>query len=172
MSKKNNRGKDQRYIKFLLDQEKKTAEKKVALKKRKDNAKIRAMEAQMTEKRKAVSRKPKVPPVMGSKVKLEKMLKKSMKALSIGSSAATKSRKIDLAGSDDDSDSDDQQMEGEMDAGQAAALQVPKSHANKVIFKKERQSITKAQEIYLKKEIKRRLKMGSKKDAKKLKRTL
>ena len=129
---------------------------------------MESQESQMTAQRKAVSRKPKVAPVMGSKVKMDKMLKKSMKALSIGSAAATKGRKIDMA-SDDDSDSD---MEGGEQSGQAAALAVRRVLTPKQRIKKERQSITKAQENHLKKEIRRRLKMGSKKEARKLREKL
>ena len=169
MSKKNNRGKDKRYVAFLLKKEQADAVKLGELRKKKANAIIRAMESQMTEKRKTASRKPKVAPVMGSKVKMDKMLKKSMKALSIGSAAATKGRKIDMA-SDNDSDSD---MEGDEQNGQAAALAVPRQTlTSKQRIKKERQSITKAQENYMKKEIRRRLKMGSKKDARKLREKL
>ena len=142
MSKKNNRGKDKRYVAFLLKKEQADAIKLGELRKRKQNAIIRGMESQMTEKRKSASRKPKVAPVMGSKVKMDKMLKKSMKALSLGSSAATKARKIDMAASDDDSDSD---MEGVEQSGQAAALAVPRQQlTSKQRIKKERQSITKA----------------------------
>eukprot|EP00354_Favella_ehrenbergii_P002844 CAMPEP_0170473138 /NCGR_PEP_ID=MMETSP0123-20130129/15086_1 /TAXON_ID=182087 /ORGANISM="Favella ehrenbergii, Strain Fehren 1" /LENGTH=65 /DNA_ID=CAMNT_0010741943 /DNA_START=134 /DNA_END=331 /DNA_ORIENTATION=- len=65
------------------------------------------MEAQMNEQRKMLSRKPKVPPVMGSKVKMDKMLKKQMKSLSLGSSAATKARKINMEDSASDSDMED-----------------------------------------------------------------
>ena len=72
----------------------------------------------MNENRKMATRKPKVPPVMGSKVKMDKMLKKQMETLSIGGSKAAKGRKINMADSGSDSE--------EGDDGQAAALAVPR----------------------------------------------
>ena len=85
----------------------------------------------MNAKRKALSRKPKVAPVMGSKVKMEKMLKRQMKSMSLSTKAATKSRKINMDESSSDDDSDASQgMEGvENSAARAAqleALSVPK----------------------------------------------
>ena len=88
------------------------------------------MEAEMTEKRKLMSRKPKVPPVVGSKVKLDKMLKKQMKSLSISGSGATKARKINMEDSASDSEMED--------SGQAAALSVPRFGIQKNRIKKER----------------------------------
>ena len=76
MSKKNNRGKDKRYNAFLIQLEKNNEKRKQELKARKENSRIKKMEAERTEQRKLMSRKPKVPPVVGSKVKLDKMLKK------------------------------------------------------------------------------------------------
>ena len=55
----------------------------------------------MDEQRKMSARKPKVPPVIGSKVKLDKMLKKQMKGLSLGGQSAMKSRKIKMEDSED-----------------------------------------------------------------------
>ena len=86
MSKKNNRGKDQRYNKFLIEREARNAALAAKEFKRKQlkNAKImQSMDDTLTATRKANSRKPKVAPVMGSKVKLDKMLKKQMGALSL-----------------------------------------------------------------------------------------
>ena len=66
MSKKNNRGKDQRYIAFLIEREKQQAARKQELKMRKENARIRSEEKSMDAERKAKTRKPKVAPVIGS----------------------------------------------------------------------------------------------------------
>ena len=65
-------------------------------------------------------------------------------------------------------------MEGvDQDSGAQAALLVPRMGTGKI--RKERVGISRAQEQFLKKEIRRRLKMGShegRKDAKKLKKQL
>ena len=47
MSKKNNRGKDKRYIAFLIDREKKAQERKEELKNRKEKARLSAQEKKM-----------------------------------------------------------------------------------------------------------------------------
>ena len=125
MSKKNNRQKDKRYIKFLIEREKSHQELKEKLTKRKENARIKAEEATLNAQRKAINRKPKVAPVIGSKVKLEKMLKRQMKTLSIGSSKATKAKKLNMedssSGSDGEAEGDEQ-----MDTGENQALMVPR----------------------------------------------
>ena len=66
----------------------------------------------MLEKRKASSRKPKVAPVIGSKVKLDKMLRKQMKTLSLSSSTALKARKIDINDESSSSSDADDEMQG------------------------------------------------------------
>ena len=171
MSKKNNRGKDQRYIAFLIEREKQQAARKAELKQRKENARVRAEEKSMDAKRKATTRKPKVAPVIGSKVKLDKMSKKQMQALSIGSgaktSAAAKAKKLNME--DDEDSEDDQDMQGVTNA-------VPRMAASsKNRISKHRDGISRATEVQLKKDIRRRLKMGTKearKDAKKMRRRL
>ena len=45
--------------------------------------------------------------MIGSKVKLDKMLQKQMKSMSIGSTAATKNRKINIEDSESESDEDE-----------------------------------------------------------------
>ena len=127
----------------------------------------------MDDKRKAMKRKPKVAPVIGSQVKLDKMLKKQMKSLSLGS-AATKSRKINMEDDESSGSSEDEGMQGVT----SAAMSVPRIEGRNSIngrIKKQRQGLSRAQEIVLKKQIRKRLSMGSKdakKDAKKLRNRL
>ena len=63
---------------------------------------MRGSERTMSEQRNKRARKPKVAPKIGSKVKLEKMLAKQMKSLSIGGK-----RKINMDDSSSDSDGED-----------------------------------------------------------------
>ena len=79
----------------------------------------------MDDKRRAKTRKPKVAPVIGSQVKLDKMLKKQMKQLSLGS-VATKSRKINMEDDESSGSSDDEGMEGVTSAANQAAMAVPR----------------------------------------------
>ena len=62
---------------------------------------MRASGKLISESRNKMARKPKVPPVIGSKVKLDKMLAKQMKSLSIG-----QKRKINMEDSSSESDGD------------------------------------------------------------------
>ena len=98
---------------------------------------------------------------------MDKMLKKQMASLSIGAAgAATKksaanSKKINMQ---------DEESSGDEEMGGATSL-VPRRAENKNKISKHRDGISRAQEVQLKKEIRRRLKMGSKearKDAKRL----
>ena len=132
----------------------------------------------MNAQRKVMSRKPKVPPVIGSKVKIEKMLKRQMNSLSLATTKATMAKKINMddssSGEDDDeaADADEAaQTDEAMSTTENAALLVPKISYQKSRISKQKPGLTRAQEISLKKEIKRRLKFGTKdgrKDAKKL----
>ena len=84
-----------------------------------------------------------------------------MKSLSLGTgSAATKARKINMEDSGSDSEMEDE--------GQAAALSVPRvgqmSAKNRI--KKERKSISRAEEQALKKLIRKRMSTGDKSDRK------
>ena len=112
MSKKNNRQKDKKYIAMLITRAD-LREKRIAdLKLRKVNNRVRYEEKVLNEQRKLRTRKPKVAPVIGSKVKLEKMLKKSMKGLSLGSAKAVKAKKLNMddssSGESDDDEADEQ----------------------------------------------------------------
>ena len=169
MSKKNNRGKDQRYIAFLIEREKTQAARKQELKMRKENARIRSEERTMDAERKARTRKPKVAPVIGSQVKLDKMLKKQMQSMSIttsGGSKAAAAKKLNMA---DESSSDG---EDGMQGVTSAAASVPRMAASsRNRISKHKDGISRARQISLKKEIKKRKKMGTKesrKQAKKL----
>merc|ERR1711957_564349 len=134
---------------------------------RKENSRMRKMESTMNANRKTASHKPKVPPVMGSKVKMEKMLKKSMASLTVSGKSATNARKINMADSESD---DDSEME---DGGQAAALAVPRVDVSaKSRIKKARSSITKSEENALKKSIRKFIRDGNRKEAKVLKQKL
>ena len=95
----------------MIERENSAAKRQAELKKKKENARVRKEEQTMDAQRKAKTRKPKVAPVIGSKVKMDKMLKKQMQALNIGSGAgqtksqaATKAKKLNMA---DDIDSSD-----------------------------------------------------------------
>ena len=85
MSKKNNYKKDKKYQTFLLRKEKERRDRAEEIKKRKEDKQLARESGRMiNEARNKLARKPKVPPVIGSQVKLEKMLAKSMKSLTIG----------------------------------------------------------------------------------------
>ena len=154
---------------MMIKREEDAKARKIEMRRRKDCAIARvAEEKSMDAARKAKTRKPKVAPVMGSKVKMDKMLKKSMASLSLGGSAATKktaagNKKINMA---DEESSGDEEMAG---ANTVARID------NKNKISKHRDGISRAQEVQLKKEIRRRLRMGSKearKDAKRLRNRL
>ena len=99
MSKKNDRKKHQEYAKFLIQQEKNREQRRQELKERKDAKKAEKMKP----------KKKKVAPVIGSEVKLAKMLRKQMKTMHISSDARDK-KKIDLKDSDS-SNSEDEGMQ-------------------------------------------------------------
>ena len=146
MSKKNNLGKDKRYIEFLKKKEKQKREQK-EVEKAKKAVRKNAAELQMISERKRVSRKEKVAPVIGSKVKLGKMLAKAMRGLDIG--AKRKINMKDSESEESDSDIDDAEM-GEEN---------PKfTIVNGKRIKKKNKTISRAVEVMLKKEIKRRIK--------------
>ena len=85
MSKKNSYKKDKKYQAFLLSKEKQRKDRSDDMKKRREDKQIMRESGRMiNEARNKMARKPKVPPKIGSQVKLEKMLAKSMKSLSIG----------------------------------------------------------------------------------------
>ena len=148
MSKKNNKQKDKRYIQYLLREEKKRKERRDELQGRKEAKAMREEQKQISTERNKLARKPVVPPKIGSKVKLEKMLQRQMKTLSIGDK-----RKINMA---DSSSGEDEAM----DVDQV----VPKITQKKI--KKKGGSM--AQQKMMKKEIKRLKKTGHKKEARKL----
>ena len=131
---------------------------------------MKSMDDNMLATRKANTRKPKVAPVMGSKVKMDKMLKKQMDALSLsGSSKAMKARKLDMQDDSSSGDEDDEGMEGVSSA--ALVPRIGNGFNNSRIAKR-KGGLSRAEEQRLKKEIRRRMKIGSKdarKDAKKLK---
>ena len=104
MSKKNNKAKDKRYIQYLLMKEKQRKDRRDELQERKEAKAMREEQKMVSSGRNKMARKPVVPPKIGSKVKLEKMLQKQMKSLSIG-----EKRKINMA--DSSSDGEDDAME-------------------------------------------------------------
>ena len=77
----------------------------------------------MSEMRNKRARKPKVPPKIGSKVKLEKMLQKQMKTLSIG-----EKRKINM----EDSSSDSEDGEVSEEIMEVDQITVPKITQKKI----------------------------------------
>ena len=121
----------------------------------------------MDAQRKARTRKPKVAPVIGSQVKLDKMLKKQMQAMTITNSGganksqAAAAKKLNMA---DASSSDDgeEAMQGVTRA--AAVPRLAASSKNRI--SKHKDGISRAREVSLKKEIKRRKKMGTKESRK------
>ena len=107
----------------------------------------------INEARNKRARKPKVAPKIGSTVKLEKILARSMKSLSIGNK-----RKINME--DSSSDSDEAEDDGAMNVDQI----VPKITEKKI----KKKSGSMAQQKMMKKEIRRLNKMGHKKEARKM----
>ena len=150
MSKKNNRGKDQRYIAFLIEREKTQAARKQELKMRKENARIRSEERTMDAERKARTRKPKVAPVIGSQVKLDKMLKKQMQSMSIttNKSQSAAAKKLNMA-DESSSDEDEETMQGVTSARAAAVPRLAASSKNRI--SKHKDGISRAREVSLKK---------------------
>ena len=172
MSKKNNKQKDTRYIKGLIKREDIMEARRKEMRDRKENARVKAESSEMDAQRKAKSRKPKVAPVVGSKVKMEKMIARQMKTMSLSSAKATKSKKLNM--DDDSSESEDEAAQGEeaMETTENAALLVPKLAYRKSRIGKAKPGLSRSQIISLKKEIRRRLKFGTKdgkKAAKKMK---
>ena len=107
----------------------------------------------INEARNKKARKPVVPPKIGSQVKLEKMLAKSMKTLSIGAK-----RKINME--DSSSDSEGEVEEEGMNVDQV----VPKLTVKKI--KKKGGSM--AMQKMMKKQVRRLKKTGHKKEARRL----
>ena len=92
----------------------------------------------MLKDRKALNKKPKVDPVMGSQVKMDKLLKKQMASMTIGGKAPAKQA------ADSSDEGDDEEMNNDI------VKQVPRSIRTKKHIKKAG-GISRAEELALKK---------------------
>ena len=111
MSKKNNRAKDRRYMSYLGKLDKERQAKQALVKERKDarlEGRVAVSDQEAARKQRLrvkAAKKQRVEPVIGSEVKMRKMLARQMKSMSISGNIGDK-RKINVEDSDSSSGDD------------------------------------------------------------------